>query len=47
MVSDLHLRSNLQPFYRSFLEFLKEVNQPGDILVLAGDIFDLFKEPVF
>lgn len=42
MLSDLHLRTPSQPFYGSVVEVMKGVNQANDVLVLAGDIFDLF-----
>lgn len=42
MLSDLHLRDPQQPFYQSVLKMLSFTPQPQDVLVLAGDIFDLF-----
>lgn len=41
-VSDLHLRSHKDPVAIHFMDFLKSMPQRGDILILGGDIFDLF-----
>jgi UDP-2,3-diacylglucosamine hydrolase len=38
--SDLHLEAS--PFYKEFLNLLRNQVGPGDRVVLAGDIFDLF-----
>lgn len=42
VVSDLHIWGPEDPLYRSLLSLLKEKAQPGDTVVLAGDVFDLF-----
>ena len=42
IVSDLHIYSAEDPIYRSLLSLIQDVLTSGDILVLAGDIFDLF-----
>jgi UDP-2,3-diacylglucosamine hydrolase len=42
VVSDLHVHGPEDPLYRSLLKLLRERAQPGDIVVLAGDLFDLF-----
>jgi len=42
VLSDLHLLHPDEPFYQSVLRFIREVPQPGDHLVLAGDIFDVY-----
>jgi UDP-2,3-diacylglucosamine hydrolase len=41
-LSDLHLQDGKQPQSERFVRFLNEVPKPGDMLVLGGDIFDLF-----
>jgi UDP-2,3-diacylglucosamine hydrolase len=41
-ISDLHLRSAKEPVAQYLEKFLKTIPQPGDTLVLGGDIFDLF-----
>lgn len=41
-LSDLHLRSPEEEAAQRFERFLREVPQPKDIVVLGGDIFDLF-----
>lgn len=41
-LSDLHLREGNSPQCRAFTAFLREQPRPGDILLLGGDIFDLF-----
>jgi UDP-2,3-diacylglucosamine hydrolase len=40
--SDLHLQDGNTPQSERFIRFLNEVPQSGDVLVLGGDIFDLF-----
>jgi len=40
--SDLHIQSQNDPMYRSFCDVLSGKPSPGDYVVLAGDIFDLF-----
>ncbi|MCM2276840.1 MAG: UDP-2,3-diacylglucosamine diphosphatase [Oligoflexia bacterium] len=49
IVSDLHVRGENDPCYRSLLRLLREGADGGDTVVLAGDIFDLFvgKKAVF
>jgi len=51
IVSDLHIQSDQDPLYRSFLAWLvrPELNESGVRIVLAGDVFDLFvgKKPLF
>ena len=42
VVSDLHIRGSEDPLYRSLLGLLRDRARPGDTLVLAGDVFDLF-----
>ncbi len=39
VVSDLHVRDPEDPMYRSLLAILRG-SKPGDIVVLAGDVFD-------
>jgi UDP-2,3-diacylglucosamine hydrolase len=41
-VSDLHILGPDDPLYRSLLKLLREQAKPGDTVVLAGDLFDLF-----
>jgi UDP-2,3-diacylglucosamine hydrolase len=41
-VSDLHVRGPDDPIYRSLLTLLNERAASGDVVVLAGDLFDLF-----
>jgi UDP-2,3-diacylglucosamine hydrolase len=41
-LSDLHLRSGDDEPSRRFAAFLRSVPAPGDLLLLGGDIFDLF-----
>ena len=41
-VSDLHIRGTDDPLYRSLLLLLRDRACPGDTVVLAGDLFDLF-----
>ncbi len=41
-VSDLHIADAQSPLYRSLVSLIKDQIQPGDTLVLGGDIFDLF-----
>ena len=41
VVSDLHIRDERDPLYRSVIEVLARAKE-GDTAVLAGDIFDLF-----
>jgi UDP-2,3-diacylglucosamine hydrolase len=42
IVSDLHISGPEDPIYYSLLSLLKLQVVPGDTVVLAGDIFDLF-----
>ena len=42
ILSDLHIYSAEDPVYRALLSFIEEMPKQGDVLVLAGDIFDLF-----
>ncbi|HAR41121.1 MAG TPA: hypothetical protein DCS07_00555 [Bdellovibrionales bacterium] len=41
-LSDLHIEGVSDPLYKILLNLLRDHLQPGDVLVLAGDIFDLF-----
>lgn len=41
-ISDLHVEGPDDPLYHSLLRLLRNRAQPGDTVVLAGDIFDLF-----
>lgn len=41
LLSDLHIRSENDPIYHATLEILRTRVHSGDIVVLAGDIFDL------
>ena len=41
-ISDLHLRGDVEPKARAFAAFLAKETCAGDIVVLGGDIFDLF-----
>jgi UDP-2,3-diacylglucosamine hydrolase len=41
-VSDLHIWGNEDPLYQSLITLLREKAAPGDTVVLAGDLFDLF-----
>jgi UDP-2,3-diacylglucosamine hydrolase len=41
-VSDLHIHGPDDPLYGSLLALLRDRATPGDVVVLAGDIFDLF-----
>lgn len=41
-ISDLHLRASNDVVARLFVDFLQSVPQPGDSLVIGGDLFDLF-----
>lgn len=41
-ISDLHITDENDSYYRILLELLKHGSKPGDIVVLAGDIFELF-----
>jgi UDP-2,3-diacylglucosamine hydrolase len=41
-VSDLHIRDEHDPLYPPLLALLRERAMPGDQVVLAGDIFDVF-----
>ena len=41
-VSDLHIQDAQDPLYAPLLGLLTERAQPGDCVVLAGDIFDVF-----
>ena len=41
-ISDIHLADGTSPAARRFVDFLKKIPAKGDILVLGGDIFDLF-----
>lgn len=42
VVSDLHIRGSEDPLYASLLKLIESRTQPGDVLVLAGDVFDLY-----
>lgn len=42
VVSDLHIHGAADPVYRSLLSLLRDRARPGDTVVLAGDLFDLF-----
>jgi UDP-2,3-diacylglucosamine hydrolase len=42
VVSDLHIWGPEDPLYHSLLGLVREQAKPGDTLVLAGDVFDLF-----
>ncbi len=42
VVSDLHILGPDDPVYLSLLDLLRHRTHPGDEVVLAGDIFDLF-----
>ena len=42
IASDLHIQDSDDPLYASLLHLLRVKAQPGDYVVLAGDIFDLF-----
>jgi UDP-2,3-diacylglucosamine hydrolase len=48
-VSDLHIWGPDDPLYRSLLALLNERAVAGDVVVLAGDLFDLFigNKPIF
>lgn len=41
-VSDLHVSGSDDPLYRSLLVLVNERATSGDVVVLAGDLFDLF-----
>jgi UDP-2,3-diacylglucosamine hydrolase len=41
-VSDLHIWGPDDPLYRSLLALIRDRAQPGDVIVLVGDLFDLF-----
>src|SRR5579885_2704936 len=41
-VSDLHVSGSDDPLYRSLLALLNGRASSGDVVVLAGDLFDLF-----
>ncbi|MBY0470489.1 UDP-2,3-diacylglucosamine diphosphatase [bacterium] len=49
VISDLHISGPADPLYTSLLTLLRDKAQSGDILILAGDIFDLFigAKPIF
>ncbi len=49
IVSDLHISGADDPLYFSLLLILRERAVAGDIVVLAGDLFDLFigNKPIF
>lgn len=42
VLSDLHVWGKEDPFYSALLTLMRERVSPGDTLVLAGDVFDLF-----
>jgi|GEM_PF-391309 len=42
IASDLHLASDSDDIARAWIDFLEHSVSPGDVLVLAGDIFDAF-----
>src|SRR5690242_14977039 len=41
-VSDLHITGPDDPLYFSLLTLLRERAKAGDVVVLAGDLFDIF-----
>lgn len=41
-LSDLHIYGAEDPYYGALLKVLREAAAPGDTVVLAGDLFDLF-----
>lgn len=41
-ISDLHIYGAEDPYYGALLKVVRECAEPGDTLVLAGDLFDLF-----
>jgi UDP-2,3-diacylglucosamine hydrolase len=41
-ISDIHVLNREDPAYRSLLRLFETGLQPGDTLVLGGDIFDLW-----
>ena len=45
VISDLHVWGAGDPLYRSLLALIRDLALPGDTLVLAGDIFDIFVGP--
>lgn len=49
VVSDLHIHSDQDPIYVGLIRLINEQCRPGDVLVLGGDVFDLFvgNKPVF
>jgi UDP-2,3-diacylglucosamine hydrolase len=42
VLSDLHIKGADDPLYAELVAFLKSRPRPGDTVVLAGDLFDLF-----
>jgi UDP-2,3-diacylglucosamine hydrolase len=42
ITSDLHISGSEDPLYDSLLRLISEAPKTGDILVLAGDVFDFF-----
>ncbi len=42
VLSDLHIVDAVDPLYSSVLKLLRQRAAPGDVVVLAGDVFDLF-----
>lgn len=43
-VSDIHIRDERDPFYHRLLKLIQEKIESQDVLILGGDIFDLFIE---
>ena len=41
-ISDLHITDSEDPLYHSLLVLIRQKAQKGDVLVFAGDLFDLF-----
>jgi UDP-2,3-diacylglucosamine hydrolase len=41
-LSDLHIHGTEDPLYRALLRVIREITVSGDVLVLVGDVFDLF-----
>lgn len=41
-ISDLHIENPEDPLFNRFIGFLKSRPSNGDVVVLAGDLFDLF-----
>ena len=49
VLSDLHIRGAEDRLYQSLLSVLQDYAKPQDVVVLAGDLFDIFvgNKPVF